>query len=126
MSTRTLTLTYAETPTQYVEVEGIRYAYRSLGNESGFPLVCLQHFTGTLDNWDPVIINGLAKERQVITIDNAGIGNSGGTTPDNVQDMAEIAMKIMDALGIGKRDVLGYSLGGFIAQTIVVKRPDFF
>jgi pimeloyl-ACP methyl ester carboxylesterase len=126
MSTRTLTLTYAETPTQYVEVEGIRYAYRSFGNESGYPLVCLQHFTGTLDNWDPIIINGLAKEREIITIDNAGIGNSGGTTPDNVNDMAETAMKIVDALGIDKCDVLGYSLGGFIAQTIAFKRPDLF
>jgi len=57
------------------------------------PIVCLQHFTGTLDNWDPIIINGLARERQVITIDNTGIGNSGGETPDNVQDMSKDAMK---------------------------------
>jgi pimeloyl-ACP methyl ester carboxylesterase len=126
MSTKTLTMTYAETPTQYVEAEGIRYAYRSLGNEAGYPLVCLQHFTGTLDNWDPIVINGLAKERKIITIDNAGIGNSGGTTPDNVYDMAETAMKIIDALDIDKCDVLGYSLGGFIAQTIAFKRPDLF
>ncbi len=126
MSTETLTLTYAETPTQYIVVGGNRYAYRSLGNESGYPLVCFQHFTGTLDNWDPIIINGFAKERKIITIDNAGIGNSEGTTPDNVLDMAEIALKIIEALEIQKCDVLGYSLGGFIAQTIAFKRPSLF
>jgi pimeloyl-ACP methyl ester carboxylesterase len=122
----TQTLIYAETPTQYVEAEGVHYAYRSLGKESAYPLVCLQHFTGTLDNWDPIIIDGLARERRVITIDNAGIGNSGGTTPDNVRDMAEIAIKIIDALRIGKCDILGYSLGGFIAQTIAVIKPGLF
>lgn len=74
-------LKYIDTTIQYVKVEGTDYAYRSLGKQSGLPLVCLQHFTGTLDNWDPIIINGFAQERHVITIDNAGIGNSGGTTP---------------------------------------------
>ncbi len=115
---------YIDALTQYVEVEGIKYAYRSLGKQSGTPLLCLQHFTGTLDNWDPIIINGLAGERPVITIDNAGIGNSGGTTPDNVQDMAKTAIKIISALGIKKCDMLGYSLGGFIAQTIAATKPD--
>ena len=117
---------YADTPTQYIEVEGVRYAYRSLGKQSGIPLLCLQHFTGTLDNWDPIIINGLAKERTVITIDNTGIGNSGGTTPNNVQDMARDAIKIITALRIKKCDVLGYSLGGFIVQTIAATKPDLF
>ena len=117
-------LKYADAPTQYIDAEGVRYAYRSLGKQSGTPLVCLQHFTGTLDNWDPIIINGLAQERPVITIDNAGIGNSGGTTPDNAQDMAKIAIKIIDALEVKKCDLLGYSLGGFIAQTIAVTKPD--
>src|SRR5258705_7627854 len=122
----TQNLKYKDTPTQYIDVEGIQYAYRSLGKESGVPLVCLQHFTGTLDNWDPIIINGLAEARQVITIDNSGIGNSGGTTPDNVQDMAKTAIKIISALGIKKCDVLGYSLGGFIAQTIAATKLDLF
>jgi pimeloyl-ACP methyl ester carboxylesterase len=120
----TQNLKYIDTPTQHVEVDEIKYAYRSFGKESDVPLVCLQHFTGTLDNWDPVIVNGLAEERQVITIDNAGIGNSGGTTPDNVRDMAKTAIKIISALGIKKCDVLGYSLGGFIAQTIAATKPD--
>src|SRR5271169_3043981 len=79
---------YTETPTKYVETDGIRYAYRSPGESSDTPAVCLQHFIGTLDNWDPVIMNGLAREREVITIDNSGIGFSGGETPDNVRDMS--------------------------------------
>ena len=119
-------INYEDAPTQYIEVDGIRYAYRSLGKQTGIPIVCLQHFTGTLDNWDPIIINGLANERPVIAIDNAGIGNSGGTTPDNVQDMAQIAIKIITALEIKKCDVLGYSLGGFIAQTIAATKPGLF
>jgi pimeloyl-ACP methyl ester carboxylesterase len=117
-------LNYADAPTQYIEVEGVRYAYRSLGNEKGIPVVCLQHFTGTLDNWDPIVINGLAKERQVVTIDNTGIGNSGGTTPDNVKDMTRDAIKIITALGISHCDLLGFSLGGLIAQTMAITNPD--
>jgi pimeloyl-ACP methyl ester carboxylesterase len=120
----TQTLNYADAPTQYIEVEGIRYAYRTLGKVSDVPIVCLQHFTGTLDNWDPIIINGLVEERQVVTIDNTGVGNSGGTTPDNVMAMTEDAIRIITALGISKCDLLGYSLGGFIAQTIAIMKPD--
>jgi pimeloyl-ACP methyl ester carboxylesterase len=115
---------YVDVPTEYIDLAGIRYAYRSLGNQSGVPLVCLQHFTGTLDNWDPIIIDGLAKERQVITIDNAGVGNSEGVTPDNVQDMSVDTIKIILGLGINQCDLLGFSLGGFIAQTVAVTKPD--
>jgi pimeloyl-ACP methyl ester carboxylesterase len=115
---------YAEIPTKYIEAEGVSYAYRSFGKPSDVPIVCLQHFTGTLDNWDPVIIKGLAKERHVVTIDNSGIGNSEGTTPDNVQDMTRDAIKIITALGISRCDLLGFSLGGFIAQSIAALRPD--
>src|SRR4030095_9978349 len=117
-------LNYLDAPTQFVEVDNIRYAYRSLGRKSGVPIVCLQHFTGTLDNWDPIIIDGLANERQVITIDNTGIGNSGGVTPDNVVDMTRDAIKVIHALGINQCDLLGYSLGGFIAQAMVSMKPD--
>jgi pimeloyl-ACP methyl ester carboxylesterase len=119
----TQVMSYADAPNEYIEVAGINYAYRSIGNKSGTPLICLQHFTGTLDNWDPIVINGLAKGRQVITIDNAGIGSSGGITPDNVSDMTDVAIKIIKALGISQCDLLGFSLGGFIAQTIAVREP---
>ena len=115
---------YTKIPTKYIEVQGVNYAYRLLGEPSDVPIVCLQHFIGTLDNWDPIIINGLAKERQVITIDNTGIGNSDGVTPDNVQKMTNDALKIISAMGISQCDLLGYSLGGFIAQTMAVVRPD--
>jgi len=115
---------YAETPTRYITVQGIDYAYRSLGKPSEAPIVGLQHFTGTLDNWDPVIINGLANERQVITLDNTGVGNSSGQTPDNVQDMAKEAINVITSLGITKFDLLGFSLGGFLAQSIADMRPD--
>src|SRR5436190_1052761 len=117
-------MNYTDAPTRYLEVEGIHYAYRMLGEPQGVPLVCLQHFTGTLDNWDPIIMNGLANERQLVTIDNAGVGNSGGETPDNVQDMTEDVIKIITNLGITKCDLLGYSLGGFISQMIAVTRTD--
>ncbi len=117
---------YTESPTKYVESEGIRYAYRSLGEPSDTPIVCLQHFMGTLDNWDPMIMNGLAREREVITIDNRGIGFSGGETPDNVQDMSLDALRIINALGITNCDLLGFSLGGFIAQTLADIKPDLF
>lgn len=117
-------LNYSDAPTQYIKVDGIEYAYRSLGKKSEIPIICLQHFTGTLDNWDPIVINGLAHERTVITIDNAGIGNSGGATPDNVQEMTSIAVKIITSLGIIKCDLLGFSLGGFIAQVMAVQKPD--
>ena len=114
---------YVNTPTEFVEAEGIKYAYRSFGKQSGIPIVCLQHFTGTLDNWDPIIMDGLAQDRHVITIDNAGVGSSEGETPDNVRLMALAAIKIIDALNIKQCDLLGYSLGGFIAQTIAVMKP---
>lgn len=117
------TLNYADAPTQFVEIKGSPYAYRSLGTQTDVPLVCLQHFTGTLDNWDPIVINGLAKQRQVIAIDNTGVGNSGGTTPDNVQDMTRDAINIITTLGINRCDLLGFSLGGFIAQTMAVVKP---
>ena len=118
--------TYAEAPTETIPAGGISYAYRRLGKPSKAPLVCFQHFTGTLDNWDPQVIDALAAKREVITIDNAGIGNSGGETPDNVKDMADINVGIIKALGIVQCDVLGFSLGGFIAQTIAVTNPELF
>jgi pimeloyl-ACP methyl ester carboxylesterase len=117
---------YKEVPTKFIQIEGTAYAYRSLGRPSEVPVVCLQHFMGTLDNWDPLILNGLAGEREVIAIDNAGIGFSGGETPDNVGAMSEVAVKIISALGITRCDLLGFSLGGFIAQTLPVLKPDLF
>ena len=117
-------LNYEDAPTKYIEIDGIQHAYRIFGNPSDEPIVCLQHFTGTLNNWDPTIMNGLASERLVVIIDNTGVGNSGGEVPDNVPDMSRDAIKIITYLGITKCDLLGFSLGGFIAQTIADKMPD--
>ncbi|MEF9478812.1 alpha/beta hydrolase [Chryseobacterium sp. 1B4] len=103
-------------PTQYINVNGITYAYRRFGNKKDIPLIGFQHFTGTLDNWDPAIVNGLAQEREIIIFDNKGVGNSSGETPDSVLEMAKDAVEFIKALGVEKFDVLGFSLGGFIAQ----------
>src|SRR5271154_6033137 len=105
---------YVEAPTEYIIVGGISYAYRRVGKPAKVPLGCFQHFTGTLDNWDPLVIDGLAAGRQVITIDNAGVGSSGGESPDNAEDMAATYVRIIKAMSIAKCDALGYSLGGFI------------
>lgn len=105
---------------QYIDVNGITYAYRRFGKKGDFPIIGFQHFTGTLDNWDPVIMNGLAQEREVIIFDNKGVGNSKGNTPDNVLDMTKDAVDFIKALGIDRFDVLGFSLGGFIAQYLGV------
>lgn len=116
--------TYETTPTRFVEANGIRYAYRSMGKESGTPLVFLIHFRGTLDNWDPAVVNGLAKDRPVVLFDNAGVARSGGQTPDNVAQMARHALAFIQALGLREIDLLGLSVGGFVAQQVTLDRPE--
>ena len=102
--------------THYIESHGTTFAYRRFGKPSTIPLVGFQHFTGTLDNWDPLIMDGLTREREVIIFDNVGVGNTNGSTPDNVSAMAQDAVRFIKALGLQKIAVLGFSLGGFIAQ----------
>src|SRR3954466_9073489 len=113
-------------PTQFLEVNGLRYAYRHFGNGSGLPLLCLQHFTGTLDNWDPAVSDPLASGREVILFDNAGIGRSSGEVPETVAGMATHVMAFLDGLHLDRCDVLGFSLGGMIAQHIAKDRPSIF
>ncbi|HKC37338.1 MAG TPA: alpha/beta hydrolase [Chitinophagaceae bacterium] len=110
--------------TKYVEAKGIKFAYRSFGNKASVPLIFLQHFTGTMDNWDPMVTDGIAEEHHVILFNNAGISSSSGKTPGNVDAMAEDALAFIDALSLKQVDLLGFSLGGFIAQLIVVKKPN--
>ena len=112
--------------TQFVQAEGYRYAYRRFGAGSAYPLLCLQHFTGTLDNWDPVVTDPQAKERDVILFDSAGVGRSSGKVPNTVAAMATHAFAFLDTLGIKTCDVLGYSLGGMIAQQMVQDRSSIF
>jgi pimeloyl-ACP methyl ester carboxylesterase len=113
-------------PTQFLQVNGRSYAYRRFGNGSGLPLLCLQHFTGTLDNWDPAVTDPLASGREVVLFDNAGIGRSTGDVPDTIAGMAEHAMAFVDGLGIQTCDVVGYSLGGMVALHMVQERPSIF
>jgi len=123
-ATAALAAPYDQTPTRYIDAKGARLAYRSLGPDTGgVPLVLLQHFTGTMDDWDPALVDGLARGRKLYVLDNAGVGRSSGTTPDSVKAMARVAEDFIEALRLEKVDLLGFSLGGFIAQQILIERP---
>ena len=113
-------------PTQFLQVNGHSYAYRRFGNGSGLPLLCLQHFTGTLDNWDPAVTDPLASGREVVLFDNAGVGRSTGDVPETIAGMAGHAMAFLDELGLKTCDVIGYSLGGMVALQMVQDRPAIF
>jgi pimeloyl-ACP methyl ester carboxylesterase len=108
-----------------LEVGDVSFVYRRFGNErtDAPPLVCLQHFRGNLDSWDPALVDRLAQDREVILVDNRGVGGSTGVVPDNVTDMARDALAFIDALGLDEVDVLGFSLGGYVAQELTLLRP---
>jgi pimeloyl-ACP methyl ester carboxylesterase len=102
---------------------GVDYAYRATGVSDGTPLVMLQHFRGNLDNWDPALIDALAHGRQVITFDNRGVAASSGRTPNTIAQTAADAIDFIDALEVGEVDLLGFSIGSFVAQEIALIRP---
>ena len=116
--------THQTAPTQFVEANGIRFAYRRFGKADGVPLVFNMHFNGSMDNWDPAITDGFAKDREVILFNNAGVASSSGEVPTNCQDMGSNAIAFIKALGLAQVDVLGFSIGGFIAQEIALQAPD--
>jgi len=111
-------------PTRFVEANGIRFAYRRFGKPDGVPLVFNQHFTGTLDHWDPAVTDGFAKDREVILFNNAGVSSSSGEVPSRLDKMGADAVAFIRALGLTKVDVLGFSIGGFVAQEIALQAPD--
>jgi pimeloyl-ACP methyl ester carboxylesterase len=111
-------------PTQFIEANGIRFAYRRFGRPGGVPLVFNQHFTGTMDHWDPAVTDGLAGDREVILFNNAGVSSSSGKVPTRIEKMGANAVAFIKALGLTKVDVLGFSIGGFVAQEIVLQAPD--
>ena len=113
-------------PTQFLQVKNEKYAYRRFGKGSGLPLLLLQHFTGTLDNWDPAVTDPLASGREVILFESAGVGRSSGKVPETVAGMAMHALGFLDGLGIATCDVLGFSLGGMVAQQMAQERPSVF
>jgi pimeloyl-ACP methyl ester carboxylesterase len=108
-----------------VEVGDVAFAYRRFGNRHAAApaLVMLQHFRGNLDNWDPALVDCLAQDREVILVDNRGVGGSTGVVPEDVTAMARDALAFIDALGLKQIDLLGFSLGGFVAQELVLLRP---
>jgi pimeloyl-ACP methyl ester carboxylesterase len=114
------------TPTQFLQTTNETYAYRRFGSGPGRPLLCLQHFTGTLDNWDPAITDPLASGRQVILFESAGLGRSTGKVPDTIAGMANHALAFLHGLGLESCDVIGYSLGGMVAQQMALDRPSIF
>ena len=110
-------------PTRLIETRLETYAYRRFGGGAAPPLVCLQHFTGTLDNWDPAVTDALAKSREVILFESAGVGRSTGEVPHTIQGMASHLLAFADALGLTQVDLLGFSLGGMVAQEVALDRP---
>ncbi|HYY18122.1 MAG TPA: alpha/beta hydrolase [Streptosporangiaceae bacterium] len=127
----TTTSQYSGLPNKLVRAaNGVDYAYRDTGPEASspgaantVPLVLFQHFRGNLDNWDPALIDALATDRRVITFDNTGVGGSTGTTPDSVEQMARDAIAFIAAMELGQVDLLGFSIGSFVAQQIALTRP---
>jgi len=115
--------THNTAKTRVVGVDGVMYAYRRLGAATGTPVIFLQHFRGGLDNWDPNVTDGLAKDRPVILFNNAGVASSGGEPADTVMGMARHVTAFLDALGLKRVDLLGFSLGGFVAQQVALESP---
>ena len=115
---------YSELPNNRISAQnGVIYAYRDAG-EGDLPLVLLQHFRGNLDGWDPALVDDLAADRRVVAFDNAGVGGSSGTTPHRISEMARDAIAFIDAMEFTLVDLLGFSIGSFVAQEVALVRPD--
>jgi len=120
----TATVSYTSASTQRVAAgNGIEYAYRDLG-AGDVPLVLLQHFRGNLDNWDPALVDALAADRRVVTFDNVGVGATTGWTPNTIEAMAHDAIAFLEAMEFQRVDLLGFSIGSFVAQEIALIRPN--
>src|SRR6202051_2691843 len=116
--------THNTAPTQFVEANGIRFAYRRFGKTGGVPIVFNQHYIGTMDYWDPTVTDGLARDREVILFNNAGVSSSSGEVPTTFERMGANAIAFIKALGLKQVDVLGFSIGGMVAQEITLQAPD--
>ena len=125
MATQSNASSYSALPTNKITASnGIEYAYREVGTSSA-PLVLLQHFRGNLDNWDPALLDDLSAKRRVIAFNNTGVGSSTGSTPSTICEMSRDALAFTEALGLEQIDLLGFSIGSFIAQEIALARPAF-
>lgn len=118
-----MSTTFENATTQSVDVNGTKFVFREIGRRGGIPVVLLHHLTAVLEDWDPRIVDGLAAKHHVIVFDNRGVGGSGGSTPKTVEEMARDAVTFIGALGFSKVDLLGFSLGGFVAQVIAQQQP---
>ncbi|ACU61980.1 alpha/beta fold hydrolase [Chitinophaga pinensis] len=118
------THTHVTAPTQYIQVKGNKLAYRRYGSGKGLPMVFMQHFTGTMDNWDPAVMDALAKDREVIIFNTTGISSSEGEPKNNTAAIASDAAAFIDALGLQQIDLLGFSMGSFAAQQLTLDRPE--
>src|SRR2546430_6660095 len=116
--------THQTAPTQFVEANSIRFAYRRFGKTGGVPLVFSQHYIGTMDYWDPTVTDGLARDREVILFNNTGVSSSSGEVPTTFEQMSANAVAFSRALRLNKADVLGFSIGGMVAQEIALQAPD--
>jgi pimeloyl-ACP methyl ester carboxylesterase len=114
----------ATAPTQFQDIGGVSLAYRRFGKEGAPPVVCLQHFTGTMNNFDPIHTNRLAQDRPVILVDYRGVGRSGGETPDSMPGMAADMIAFVKALGLKEIDLFGFSIGGMVAQQVALDAPE--
>src|SRR5215203_388247 len=114
---------YAKAPNRTITVGDTTFAYRELGPKGGIPVVFFVHLAATLDNWDPRIVDPIAKNRHVIAFDNVGVGGSSGTVPPTIEEAADAAYRFISALGFEQIDVFSFSMGGMIAQDLIVKHP---
>lgn len=116
--------TWKDVPTRTVNVNGVPFAYRELGALSAVPVIFLHHFTAVLDDWDPRVIDGIAKHHRVIAFDNRGVGASGSTVPGDLEEMGADTITFIRALGHKKVDLFGFSVGGAVAQMVALQAPD--
>ncbi|WP_374496443.1 alpha/beta fold hydrolase [Vogesella indigofera] len=115
---------WKDVPTRTIAVGGVAFAYRELGPDSGVPVIFLHHLMAVLDDWDPRVIDGIAAQRRVIAFDNRGVGASGGAVPHTIEEMGRDAIAFIRSLGFKKVDLLGFSMGGGVAQTVALQAPD--
>jgi pimeloyl-ACP methyl ester carboxylesterase len=118
--------THQTAPTQFVEANSIRFAYRRFGKTGGVPIVFNQHYIGTMDYWDPTVTDGLARDREVILFNNAGVSSSSGEVPTTFERMGADAIAFIKALGLKQVDVLGFSIGGWSCRKSLCRRPISF
>jgi pimeloyl-ACP methyl ester carboxylesterase len=116
--------TWKDAPTRRIRADGVDFAYRELGTDTGVPVVFLHHLTAVLDDWDPRVVDGIAAHRRVIAFDNRGVGATSSKVPRNIDQMGADAIAFIRALGLPKVDLLGFSLGGGVAQMVALQAPD--